>query len=265
MKITNHKLEGVQYVESPNCGGKIEPKFIVQHYTAGYNAESAVNTFTNKNSKVSAHITVDLDGTIIQHVPFNVKAWHAGPSSHMGYNGLNSHSIGIEIVNIGWLRTLADGKLQDAYGNIRRQVDFPHGLLQAPNPRVGSGIFVWAVYPEVQLQAVEELTDTLTDHYHILDIVSHEEIDSRQWKVDPGPAFPMNRMKRHLNNVVRGDDGEKYKITANRLNVRGGPGTHYEALSILEGGAVVDVAERNQEWCRISNDGWVHGSYLQRV
>lgn len=265
MKIKNHKLENTKYVPSPNVSGNINPKFIVQHYTAGYSASSAINTLTNPGSRASAHIVVDYDGTITQLAPFNIKTWHAGPSAHMGYSGLNNHSIGIEIVNIGWLRPLSNGALQDAYGNIRQMTDFPQGLVEAPHSRVGGGSFFWPLYPEEQLKAVEALTDALTDEYNIIDIVSHEEIDTRGWKTDPGPAFPMNRMKRHLATQSRGNDVDLYEVTANSLNVRSGPGSQYNVLEQIKTGHQVSILAQHGDWGRISVDGWVHTGYLRRI
>ena len=64
MKITNNKLEGVPFIQSPNGGSSITPKFIVMHYTAGYTGKSAIDTFKNPASKVSAHLVIDLDGSI---------------------------------------------------------------------------------------------------------------------------------------------------------------------------------------------------------
>jgi len=263
MKIKNHLLNGVDYQPSPNVGGKITPKFIVQHYTAGYTASSAINTLTNRNAKVSAHVVVDLDGTITQLVPFNVKAWHAGASSHMGYSGLNNHSIGIEIVNIGWMRKLTNNNYQDAYNNIKSESDFPSGLVAAENPRVGSGTLYWPRYTEAQIKVVDELTALLVAEYKILDIVSHEEIDTRGWKTDPGPAFPMKFIKRHLGD--RGQDSEQFKVTASSLNVRGGPGTNFNTIASLKKGELVEILERNGDWGRINDDGWIHTGYIQRV
>lgn len=262
--IKNHRIEGAPYVASPNKGSKIEPRFIVQHYTAGYTAESAINTLTRKGSGVSAHVTIDLDGTITQHVPFNVKAWHAGPSSHMGFTGLNNHSIGIEIVNIGWLRPVGTDSYQDAYGNIRTTKHFPNGLVAAANSRVGSGTFYWPRYTQEQLHAVDSLTEALVKKYDILDIVSHEEIDTRGWKTDPGPAFPMQLVKRHLND--RDQDEELFEVIASKLNVRGGPGTRFTVNDTqLQRGDVVPIIERQGDWGRIDEDSWVHTGFLRRT
>lgn len=262
--IKNHRLEGAAFIPSPNKGGVIEPRFIVQHYTAGYDAQSAINTLVRKGSGVSAHIVVDLDGTITQLVPFNVRAWHAGPSSHMGYNGLNNHSIGIEIVNIGFLRRVNARVYQDAYGNSKDESHFPNGLIEAANPKVGSGTFFWPRYTPEQLKAVDELTAALVAKYPIIDIVSHEQIDTRGWKTDPGPAFPMKLMRRHLTSD-RGEDSTKFIVVPNTLNVRGGPGTNFGILNTLKKGDQVEVIEVNGAWSRIDDSSWVNSDFLRRA
>ncbi|WP_158971042.1 1,6-anhydro-N-acetylmuramyl-L-alanine amidase AmpD [Paraglaciecola sp. L3A3] len=47
--------------------------------------------------RVSAHCLIKRDGTVIQFVPFDKRAWHAGFSSFQGVNRCNDFSIGIEM------------------------------------------------------------------------------------------------------------------------------------------------------------------------
>lgn len=47
--------------------------------------------------KVSAHLVIRRDGSIMQFVPFDRKAWHAGKSSYQGREKCNDFSIGIEM------------------------------------------------------------------------------------------------------------------------------------------------------------------------
>lgn len=98
MKIVNNLLDGVKYIPSPNVGKGINSrKFCVIHYTASLSADSAIGWMTNKESQVSAHLHIDRKGNIVQLVPFDKVAWHAGKSFWKGIEGLNSHSIGIEL------------------------------------------------------------------------------------------------------------------------------------------------------------------------
>ena len=260
-------LVGARYTNSPNKSGPIQPRFIVQHYTAGYTASGAISWLNNPASSASAHVVVDYDGRVTQLVPFNIKAWHAGPSSYDGYNGMNNYSIGIEIVNAGPLVKLSDGRYKVANGDtIFNESDFENGFTISSHPIVGSGLFYWPNYTDRQLDAVEELNKELIDTYHIIDIVSHEEIDTRGWKTDPGPAFPMARMKHLLRTFSqRGHDFDRYEITASSLNVRSGPGTEFSIIQSLVKFSTVNVQEFRGNWARISDDGWVHKSYLRRI
>lgn len=47
--------------------------------------------------RVSAHCLIKRTGEIIQFVPFDKRAWHAGVSSFQGINRCNDYSIGIEL------------------------------------------------------------------------------------------------------------------------------------------------------------------------
>lgn len=47
--------------------------------------------------RVSAHVFIRRTGEVIQFVPLNKRAWHAGESSFQGRNNCNDFSIGIEL------------------------------------------------------------------------------------------------------------------------------------------------------------------------
>ncbi len=47
--------------------------------------------------EVSAHLLIKRDGLIIQFVPFDKHAWHAGESNFNGRANCNDFSIGIEL------------------------------------------------------------------------------------------------------------------------------------------------------------------------
>lgn len=262
MAIQNHTWVGAKDAPSPNHGGGITPKFIVMHYTAGWTAAGAIHTFKNRASKVSAQITIGIDGTVYQHVPFNVKAWHAGPSSFAGYSGLNSHSIGIEFVNPGFLKKLEGGNFMDNSGGVHA-AEAVGPVIASKYPRAGSGMFYWPVYTEAQLQVATKLVEELIAEYPIIDIVTHEEIDKRGWKTDPGPAFPMNRFKRLLHD--RGNDVVQYEVTASSLNLRGGPGTNFAAIGKVKRGSKVEEMDRSGDWVRVSSEAWVHSGFLRRL
>lgn len=47
--------------------------------------------------RVSAHCLIKRDGHVVQFVPFDKRAWHAGVSSFQGVSKCNDFSIGIEL------------------------------------------------------------------------------------------------------------------------------------------------------------------------
>ncbi len=47
--------------------------------------------------RVSAHCLIRRDGEIVQYVPFDKRAWHAGVSCYEGRERCNDFSIGIEL------------------------------------------------------------------------------------------------------------------------------------------------------------------------
>ncbi len=77
------------------------PDMILLHYTGMQTGAEALARLCAADSKVSAHYVVFEDGRIVQCVPEEKRAWHAGVSSWAGEDDINSCSIGIEIVNPG--------------------------------------------------------------------------------------------------------------------------------------------------------------------
>src|SRR5581483_5961916 len=80
-------------------GSRID--ILVLHYTGMKTAEAALQRLCDPEAKVSAHYTIDRDGTVYRHVPEELRARHAGVSWWAGVRDVNSHSIGIELVNPG--------------------------------------------------------------------------------------------------------------------------------------------------------------------
>ena len=261
---------------SPNKGGKITPRVIVMHYTATWTDKAAVNTLTDPTASASAHVVVGRDGAITQLVPFNTEAWHAGPSQWGSYRGLNKHSIGIEIVNIGYVRHTTHGYI-DPYGKVFKHADIEKmGLIGFQDTRLGPGAFYPPLYPESQLLAVDGIVGTLLRAYPSIEaIVTHREIDTRGWKVDPGPAFPMMRYTQMLNNrkvskVVTKTAKRTGIVAAEALNVRINAASDADLASwgpVAEG-VKLHILDEKPDWFRVSTldglkTGWVRSKYIQ--
>ena len=88
---------------SPNhdARGGVPASMLVLHYTGMTSAAAALSRLCDPAAKVSAHYTIDEDGTVYAHVPEDRRAWHAGLAFWGGVRDVNAHSIGIELVNPG--------------------------------------------------------------------------------------------------------------------------------------------------------------------
>ena len=82
------------YEASPNQSGKIKPRFIILHHSAGSH-DGTKSWILNKASQVSYHYLIAADGSRTQFVHDTKRAWHAGRSNWKGITALNSYSVGI--------------------------------------------------------------------------------------------------------------------------------------------------------------------------
>ena len=89
---------------SPNINerqGHKSISILLLHYTGMESAEKACDWLCREESQVSCHYLVGEQGDITQMVDETKRAWHAGVSSWLGDEDINSASIGIEIQNQG--------------------------------------------------------------------------------------------------------------------------------------------------------------------
>jgi N-acetylmuramoyl-L-alanine amidase len=164
----------------------ITPSLIVLHYTGMASGPSAVDWLCNPASKVSCHYLVDVDGSIVQMVGEDQRAWHAGVSSWHGVVDVNSASIGIEIQNEG-------------HGG-----GLPH-------------------FPNAQMQAVALLCLDIMVRHELQphSVVAHSDIAPGR-KVDPGEAFDWNYLAAHgVGQVVCGDASKMASIAQFQIMLHG--------------------------------------------
>jgi len=74
---------------------------VVIHYTAMETADAAYERLCDPVAEVSAHYLVSEQGKTIQLVAEDMRAWHAGAGAWGDVVDVNSHAIGIELVNSG--------------------------------------------------------------------------------------------------------------------------------------------------------------------
>lgn len=109
--------------------------------------------------RVSAHVLIRRDGELVQYVPFQRRAWHAGASIYADRPRCNDFSIGIEL----------EGADLTPYDD--RQYPVLAAVIRA----------LWAAYPTIT-------PDRLAGHADI----------APGRKTDPGPAFDWARLRSGL-------------------------------------------------------------------
>lgn len=192
MRIVDHKLVDVDYHESPNTDRRVRSHdYLVMHYTGGGYLD-ALNWMSASTSGVSAHILIGRDGQLVQLVPFDMRAWHAGDSEYGPRKWLNNYSIGIELEGDGNV-LLRDGHWQSQWSS---QTYEPGEVIEArhqhwPDSQPAAG---WLIYTPEQLAKAAEVGRCVVAEYDIGEVLGHDDISPGR-KVDPGPAFPMTQYR----------------------------------------------------------------------
>ncbi|KGF70167.1 N-acetylmuramoyl-L-alanine amidase [Hoeflea sp. BAL378] len=181
---------------SPNHGERRDgrkPDMLILHYTGMPSAEAALEWLCAEESQVSSHYFVDEEGRILQLVPENRRAWHAGQSHWKGETDLNSASIGIEIANPG------------------------HAAESPP-------------FPDAQIEAVIRLCRDIIDRHAIPAerVLAHSDIAPMR-KQDPGEIFPWDRL--HAAGI--GHWVEPLPVGGGRFFQEGDAGQPVEALQTM--------------------------------
>lgn len=143
---------------SPNLGKRrdgLTPRFVVLHYTAMADAETAIARLCDPDAEVSAHYVICKSGAVTRLVPEALRAWHAGAGEWQGFDDMNSRSIGIELDNDG-------------------QSPFTFALMDALETLLGEILIRWSIPPA--------------------HVIGHSDMAPGR-KFDPGPWFDWVRLE----------------------------------------------------------------------
>jgi N-acetylmuramoyl-L-alanine amidase len=181
---------------SPNHGERKDgkrPDALVLHYTGMPDGPFALHQLCNPAAQVSSHYFVFEDGRILQLVPEERRAWHAGVGAWQGETDMNSASIGIEIVNPG-----------HEYGYVP--------------------------FPEAQIAAVTALCRDIVERWRIPSdrVIAHSDMAPAR-KRDPGELFPWDS----LASAGVGHWVRPHPIAGGRFLQRGETGQPIEALQAM--------------------------------
>lgn len=180
--VNNHWLNIAQKCPSPNHNDRPEEEvsLVVVHnislppkqYGGGFVEDFFCNQLAIDahpyfeeiaHLQVSSHLFIRRDGSVVQFVPFNLRAWHAGRSCYSGRDNCNDFSIGIEL----------EGCDDDAYAEVQ-----------------------YEILAQVMLALMDAYPDITVDR-----ITGHEFI-APQRKTDPGAAFKWQTLFTDLKKIT---------------------------------------------------------------
>jgi N-acetylmuramoyl-L-alanine amidase len=169
----------------------VNPKYIIIHFTTGTRLESTIAHFRNELSGVCTHLLVGRDGRIIQFLPFDKIAYHAGYSWWERDSSLNRLSIGIELDNAGFLK-----KSGETWK--RKNTVISDDMVKVATHWRETKERGWEIFTEAQLRVTLDIVRALKERYpSIVEILGHDEVNLRE-RLDPGPLFPMEDFREQL-------------------------------------------------------------------
>lgn len=181
--IENYFLKPGQYMS-----GKYNNDYIVIHHTAGWDSHyQVVDTWNNdKLGRVATEFVIGgincktgrniYDGKVIRTFPEGCVGYHIGKS---GSTYMNTHSVGIEICNMGWVK---NGK---TYVNSICQ---PQQIVTLSKPF--RGYTQWQRYTDKQLKSLKELLyyianrDNIDLHTGLYQWIKKEGVDAFEFHSD---------------------------------------------------------------------------------
>lgn len=189
--VVDHRLNYAKWDPDSHKGVYIVPTAIVAHYTVSRTAEGTARAF-KADDYLECHLTCDRDGSLIQQVPFNRLARHAGVSEWRGRKRCNYFTIGIEMVSPGPLLKVGSG-YTDVYGK-----PWDGGVVQADHKNPGCSWKYWAEYTDEQIDAFIRASSELMAAYPpIREVIGHDDVAPTR-KRDPGPAWPWGAIREAL-------------------------------------------------------------------
>tara|TARA_B100001029_G_C15063461_1_gene460857 strand:+ start:6680 stop:7216 length:537 start_codon:yes stop_codon:yes gene_type:complete len=178
MKVIDGIIDEAEFYPSPNFNNRPRNTkidlFVIHSISlpaGNYNTQLIKDFFLNRldpgndkflqsiqNLKVSSHFLITRQGDIIQFVPIQNRAWHAGQSCYHGRENCNDFSIGIELEGSD-----TEEFTKEQYSSLSRLINFLSNHLNISKKN----------------------------------IVGHDQISPGR-KTDPGPCFDWDALRSKL-------------------------------------------------------------------
>ena len=284
---------------SIKCPYSMTPQYITIHNTSNSaTAQAEITYMKNNNNQTSFHVCVD-EKYVIQAIPFNRNAWHAGD----GANGTgNRKSIGIEIarstgdINLfkkaeqNCAEYVATLLKKNGWGidRVKRHKDWSGK--NCPHKTMELG---WQRFLNMIQAELNKLNKPVTTSIKVNDRVKVKTSAStyaNSYKTIPswvrGSVYTVSKvldskvLLKEITSWVNIKDVEKvsttttstsstsYKvrITTSSLNVRAGAGVGYKITGVVKKGEVYTIVQTSNGWGKLKSGlGWINLSYSKRI
>ena len=286
LKLKRHRIDGMEFAPAKWTGDRMTPILGIVHDTASPLTPLSAARYLQSNtaaSKPSVHFVVERDGAAQQQVATDRRANHAGRSSYHGRSGCNGFSVGMEIVNPGFMTFAGNNKVRAWWGALF-DID-EDGIVQVDTAAHGSGRW-WMPYPEAQLATVWNIWEAVfAGEPTLMDLRTHWYVSPGR-KVDTNPLFPLEQLRAKLlgreepldreaeedSTAVAGDGYLTIHVPGDTLNMRRWPSFNPNVLAAIPDGVEVPHLRSGTFGGRLWHlvvyggvEGWVVDRYTRPV
>ena len=285
---------------SVKCPYSMKPKYITIHNTANSApAQNEISYMKNNNNSTSYHVCVD-EKYVIQAIPFNRNAWHAGD----GASGTgNRYSIGIEIArSTGDINLFKQAEQNCAiyvaqllknYGwgidRVKRHKDWSGKNCPHKTMELGWQRFLNMIQAELN-RLNGKTTTTTTTSFNVGDKVvvkSSATTYADSTKIIPswvkGGLYTISKISgskvllKEIISWVKASDVQKsgtssksvsyvIRVTVDFLNIRSGAGTNFPVTGTVKKGEAYTIVEEKNGFGRLkSGAGWISLDCTKRI
>ena len=287
---------------SVKCPYSMTPKYITIHNTSNSApAQNEISYMKNNNNATSYHVCVD-EKYVIQAIPFNRNAWHAGD----GANGTgNRYSIGIEIArSTGDINLFKQAEQNCAmyvaqllknYGwgidRVKRHKDWSGKQCPHRTMELGWTRFLNMIQTELdKLNGKTVVNTTNSSSYNVGDkvtIKSSATTYANSTKSIPswakGGTYTISKVEnskvllKEITSWVYTKDIQKIGTTSSNvsfqikvincdyLNARKGAGVGYAVVSTVKVGTILTIIGEENGWYKTKSGLYVSKTYCQKL
>lgn len=197
----------------------------------------------------TSHVLINRDGLIIQSIPFNEQVGKPLQGSWEGMGDLTSRSVVIALQNSGRLSKTAD-IYSSSCGRSFDATEVFTGIHQNEE-----SLSYWQKFSESQIQVAEKIIRCLASTYQVKYILGNEEV-CPGLKTDPGPAFPLEILRRKImkENMLHQTGKFDGNPVTGRFDLNAILGKQQQDASAKRAAKIVNIRKKSGGWYKVNID-----------